>query len=399
MPSISEQIALLRKGSVALVHEKELRQRLGAGRPLRVKLGADPSAPDLHLGHAVVLTKLRQFQDLGHTVIFLIGDFTGRIGDPTGRSETRKALSDEEVRVNARTYQEQVFKILDPARTEVRFNSEWMDRMSATDIVRLCAQYTVARILERDDFEKRFKAQKPIHIHEFLYPLVQGYDSVALQADVEIGGTDQRFNLLVGRELQKSYGMAPQVVLTLPLLEGTDGVQKMSKSLGNYIGISEPAGDIFGKVMSISDELMLRYFDLLTELDPAGVRAEIERGGLHPMEAKKRLAGLLVERFHGAASAAAARAAFEQRFQRRQLPDEVPEYAWCGARGGTVRLVELLTAAGMASSMSDARRKIQQGGVRVDGERVTDIHCALPCRPVLLQVGPKSLRRIVFPPD
>lgn len=394
---IEAQVALLKRGAVNIVHEEELVRRLQEKRPLRVKLGADPSAPDLHLGHAVVLTKLRHFQDLGHSVIFLIGDFTGRIGDPTGRSETRRALTDEEVRANAKTYEEQVFRILDPERTEIRFNSEWMGAMSSSDLVRLCAQYTVARILERDDFEKRFRDQKPIHIHEFLYPLVQGYDSVALRADVEIGGTDQRFNLLVGRELQKSYGQAPQVVLTLPLLEGTDGVQKMSKSLGNYIGITEPPEEIFGKVMSISDELMLRYIDLLTDQDSARVRAEIDSDRQHPMDAKKALAADVVARFHGAAAAQQARAGFEERFQRRKLPSEIAEYHW-GTGATPARLVEILTASGLASSMSDARRKIQQGGVRLDGERVSDIHYVLPPRTTVVQVGPKNIRRIIFPP-
>jgi len=396
MSTIAEQIALLKKGAVNIVHEEELAERLRRGRPLRVKLGADPSAPDLHFGHVVVLTKLRQFQDLGHTVIFLIGDFTARIGDPTGRSETRKPLTDDEVRANAETYTQQVFKMLDPARTEIRFNSEWMDKMSASDMVRLCAQYTVARILERDDFEKRFKEQRPIHIHEFLYPLAQGYDSVALEADVEIGGTDQRFNLLVGRELQKSYGQAPQVILTLPLLEGTDGLQKMSKSLGNYIGIDEPAEEIFGKVMSISDQLMLRYFELLTDRDAAPLGHEIEAGRLHPMELKKDLAAELVARFHGPEAAAKVRAGFEKRFQRGQLPDEIPEFRFAGEGAAPVRLAEVIAASGMASSMSDARRKIQQGGVRVDGERITDIHRILEPRPAVVQVGPKNVRRIVF---
>lgn len=396
MASIAEQISLLKKGVVDLVREEELAERLARGKPLRVKLGADPSAPDLHLGHVVVLTKLRQFQDLGHSVIFLIGDFTGRIGDPTGRSETRKALSDDDIRANAKTYQQQVFKILDPERTEIRFNSEWMDRMQASDLVRLCAQYTVARILERDDFEKRFREQRAIHLHEFLYPLVQGYDSVALEADVEIGGTDQRFNLLVGRELQRAYGQPTQIVLTLPLLEGTDGVQKMSKSLGNYIGISEAPDEIFGKVMSISDDLMLRYFELLTDHDAGAIRAEIAAGRQHPMEAKKRLATEIVARFHGPEAGPAARSYFENRFQKRQMPDEIAEFRISGNPASGVRLAEVMTGAALATSMSDARRKIQQGGVRVDGERITDIHHVLAPKTAILQVGPKNLRRIIF---
>jgi tyrosyl-tRNA synthetase len=292
--SIDADVARLGRGVVDVVPEGELAAKLDLARreqrPLRVKLGADPSAPDLHLGHTVVLRKLREFQDLGHLVIFLIGDFTARIGDPSGRSETRKPLAAEEVHANAETYTTQVFRILDRARTEVRFNSEWMSAMHADDMVRLCSHYTVARILERDDFEQRFRANRPIGIHEFLYPLVQGYDSVALRADVELGGTDQRFNLLVGREIQKAYGVAPQVIMTMPLLEGTDGVQKMSKSLGNYVGVSEPADEIFGKVMSISDALMLRWYDLLESEGAAGVRRDLASGVLHPRQAKADLA-------------------------------------------------------------------------------------------------------------
>ncbi|MBI4517082.1 MAG: tyrosine--tRNA ligase [Deltaproteobacteria bacterium] len=394
----AEQIVLLKRGTTHIVHENELQERLARGRPLRVKLGADPSAPDLHLGHVVVLSKLRQFQDLGHSVIFLIGDFTGRIGDPTGRSETRRPLSEEEVRANAQTYREQVFKILDPSRTEIRFNSEWMDPMPVRDLVRLCGQYTVARILERDDFATRFRAQRPIHIHEFLYPLVQGYDSVALRADVEVGGTDQRFNLLVGREIQKAYGLEPQVVMTLPLLEGTDGVQKMSKSLDNYVGVADAPADMFGKVLSISDELMIRYYELLTGEDSERVQGDINAGRLHPMEAKKHLAGLLVERFHGSAAAQAARADFETRFQQRLLPQEIETFVWPAGREAEVALVGALVAAGLAKSASEARRHIQQGGVRVDGERTLDINLRL--RPengaVVLQVGRRRVKRIVF---
>jgi tyrosyl-tRNA synthetase len=367
---------------------------------LRVKLGADPSAPDLHLGHAVVLTKLRQFQDLGHTVVFLIGDFTGRIGDPTGRSETRRSLSPEEIAANAETYREQVFKILDPARTEIRFNSEWMEGMNASDLVRLCAHYTVARILERDDFARRFAEHRPIHIHEFLYPLVQGYDSVALRADVEVGGTDQRFNLLVGREIQKAYGQEPQIILTLPLLEGTDGVQKMSKSLGNYIGVTEAPEVMFGKVMSVSDALMMRYYELLTDVDVSALRAELQGQGLHPMEAKKRLASLLVSRFHDGEASDRARADFERRFQRRELPEAIAEIHWPDSVGEEgIRLAELVVAGGMASSMGAARRKIQQGAVRVDGERVIDPHwrVASGCAAAVIQVGHKQVRKFLFP--
>jgi tyrosyl-tRNA synthetase len=315
MMSPTEQIPLIRRGTVDVLPEDEFLAKLRQKRPLRVKFGADPSAPDLHLGHGVALTKLREFQDLGHTVIFLIGDFTGMIGDPTGRSDTRKPLTREQVRANAVSYEEQVFKVLDRNRTEVRFNSEWMDRMSASDVVRLCALCSVARMLEREDFSKRYSEQQSIGIHEFLYPLVQAYDSVALKADVEVGGTDQRFNLLLGREVQKAYGLEPQVIVTLPLLEGTDGRQKMSKSLGNAIGIAEPPAEIFGKLMSISDDLMMRYYELLTAEDNAVLRAGIERGELHPMAAKKGLAKSLVERFYDASVGQQALTA-ERRFQR-----------------------------------------------------------------------------------
>src|SRR5215475_3617085 len=288
--SVEEQLREIQRGTVDIIPLEELKRKLEAGRPLRVKLGLDPSAPDLHLGHTVVLNKLRQFQELGHTVIFLIGDFTGMIGDPTGRSETRKPLTREQIKANADTYTKQVFKILDPEKTEIRFNSEWMEALSSSDMIRLCSQYTVARLLERDDFAKRFRENTPIHVHELLYPLVQGYDSVALRADVELGGTDQRFNLLVGRELQRSYGQEPQVILTMPLLEGTDGVQKMSKSLGNFIGITDPPAEMYGKVMSISDGLMRKYYELLSSVDLARLQ-DIYEERVRPLEAKKQLAG------------------------------------------------------------------------------------------------------------
>jgi tyrosyl-tRNA synthetase len=398
MRSADEQLAVLRRGVVDLLPAQDLEVRLREGRRLRVKLGADPSAPDLHLGHSVALTKLREFQDLGHTVVFLIGDFTGMIGDPTGKSETRKPLTREQVLSNAETYRRQVFKILDPERTEVRFNSEWMDTMSAADVVRLCAHYTVARMLERDDFASRFADERPIGIHEFLYPLVQGYDSVALRADVEVGGTDQRFNMLVGRELQKAYGQRPQVVITLPLLEGTDGVQKMSKSLGNAIGIDEPSEEIFGKVMSISDAMMLRYFDLLTTEDVSDLRSRIEAGKLHPMQAKKDLARVIVSRFHGEERARQEATLFESRFQRHEVPSELPQFECVVAPGEQVTLPHLLTAAGMTHSMSEARRMIQQGAVRIDGSRVSDAHLRItaPRDPMVVQIGPRRIRRIVF---
>lgn len=370
-----ESIERLCRGVVDVLPEGELAQRLAAarreGRPLRVKLGADPSAPDLHLGHTVVLAKLRDFQDLGHTVIFLVGDFTARIGDPSGRSETRRPLDVATVAENARTYAEQVFKILDPARTEVRFNSEWMSAMCAEDMVRLCGQYTVARILERDDFSKRMREGRPIGIHEFLYPLVQGYDSVALQADVEVGGTDQRFNLLVGREIQKAYGMNPQVVMTLPLLEGTDGVQKMSKSLGNYVGVAEPPDEIFGKIMSISDDLMFRWYDVLEAGIAAEVRLAVQSGALHPREAKARLAARQVEKFHGATAATAARHKFDERFSRgSRSEDVIPERVLDGELPREIVLPVFLADAGLAKSRSDARRLLSQGAVRINGSVV-----------------------------
>jgi tyrosyl-tRNA synthetase len=402
MMPVAEQLAILRRGAVEIIPEDDLLRKLDraakTGIPLRVKLGADPSAPDLHLGHTVVLQKLRDFQDCGHAAIFLIGDFTGLIGDPTGRSETRKALDREQVAANAETYKKQVFKILDPARTEIRFNSEWMERMGAADVVKLAAQYTVARLLERDDFARRFRENRPIGIHEFLYPLVQGYDSVALGADIELGGTDQKFNLLVGRELQKAAGQEPQVVLTTPLLEGTDARlvdgrlvgQKMSKSLGNAIGIHEPPADMYGKIMAISDELMLRYIELLS------------RGGAgpdpcqQPMAAKQVLAAEIVARFHGEEASKKAAEEFAQRFQRRELPSEIPEVRWQGD-GETVWLARLIAAAGLAKSNSDARRLVSQGGVRLDGEPVKDPQLEVPCRgSVLLEVGKRRVARVVF---
>ena len=399
MKPLQDQLTSIRRGTIDVLPEEELVAKLRLQRPLRVKLGADPSAPDLHLGHAVVLTKLREFQDNGHTIIFLIGDFTAMIGDPTGKSETRKPLTREQVRDNAETYRQQVYKVLDPAKTEVRFNSEWMDGMTAADMVRLCAQYTVARMLERDDFAKRYAEQRPIAVHEFLYPLVQGYDSVALRADVEVGGTDQRFNMLVGRELQKAYGQTPQVVVTLPLLEGTDGVAKMSKSLNNAIGITEPPEEIFGKLMSISDAMMLRYYTLLTDEDGATIGARIAAGALHPMEAKKRLARLIVSRFSSAEIAQQVQDEFERRFQRRQLPAEMQLFEWPTAVPDAIGLAQIVTASGMVGSMSEARRLISQGAVRIDGQRVQDIHYrVVPSdRDVIIQVGPRRVQAIRFP--
>jgi tyrosyl-tRNA synthetase len=394
-PSVEEQIREIQRGTVDILPLEELKRKLEIGRPLRVKLGADPSAPDLHLGHTVVLNKLRQFQQLGHTVIFLIGDFTGMIGDPTGRSETRKALTREQIKANAETYTKQVFKILDPEKTEIRFNSEWMEDLSSSDMIRLCSQYTVARLLERDDFAKRFRESTPIHVHELLYPLVQGYDSVALRADVEVGGTDQRFNLLVGRELQRSYGQEPQVILTMPLLEGTDGVQKMSKSLGNYIGITEAPTEIYGKVMSISDSLMVKYYELLSTVDSDRVEA-IKHGDVHPMDAKQQLAAELVARFHGSEGANKAAADFVQRFQRRELPTELEIFTWTGAEP-TAWICHVMREAGVTKSTSEARRLISQGGVRLDGEKVDDADLQIPTQgEKVLQVGRRRILKVIF---
>jgi tyrosyl-tRNA synthetase len=393
--SVDEQLREIQRGAVDIIPLEELKKKLETGKPLRIKLGADPSSPDLHLGHTVVLNKLRQFQQLGHTVIFLIGDFTGMIGDPTGRSETRKPLTREQIKANAETYTKQVFKILDPVKTEIRFNAEWMEALSSSDMIRLCSQYTVARLLERDDFAKRFRENTPIHVHELLYPLVQGYDSVALQADVEVGGTDQRFNLLVGRELQRSYGQEPQVILTMPLLEGTDGVQKMSKSLGNYIGITEAPTEIYGKVMSLSDPIMVKYYELLSTMDAAHVEA-IKRGDIHPMDAKQQLAAELVTRFHGAEAANRAAADFVQRFQRRELPSELDTWTWAGQEH-TVWICHVMREAGLAKSTSEARRLITQGGVRLDGEKVEDADLQVATEgEKILQVGRRRIMKIVF---
>lgn len=400
MLSVKEQLEEVRRGAVDIIPEEELVRKLerslATGVPLRVKLGLDPSAPDLHLGHTVVLNKLWQFQRLGHIVVFLIGDFTAMIGDPTGRSETRKPLSREEVRRNAETYTQQVFKILDPQLTEVRFNSEWTDPLTAAEMVRLCGHYTVARLLERDDFAKRFREGQAIGVHELLYPLLQGYDSVALRADIEVGGTDQRFNLLVGRELQKAYGQEPQVILTMPLLEGTDGMQKMSKSLRNYIGITEPPEEIYGKAMSISDQLMIRYYELLSRATVQEIQS-IQEGAVHPMEAKKRLAFELVERFHGREAALRAAEDFSRRFQRHELPEEIPAFTWQGGEQ-EVWICRLLSMAGLARSNSEARRLIQQGGVRLDGVSVENPDLRVSCRGgKILQIGRRRWVKVIFP--
>lgn len=373
MLSAEEQLAELKRGVAEILLESELLTKLKRGRPLRVKAGFDPTAPDLHLGHTVLINKMRRFQDFGHEVIFLIGDFTGLIGDPTGRNATRPALTEADVKANAATYQEQIFKILDPRKTRVDFNSRWMNAMSPAGFVQLAAQHTVARMLERDDFSKRYKGGQPIAIHEFLYPLVQGYDSVALKADVEMGGTDQKFNLLVGRQLQEAYKQEPQVVITMPLLEGLDGVNKMSKSLGNYIGVTEAPDSMFGKVMSISDELMWRYFDLLSfraNAELQKLRAEVA-GGRNPMEVKFELAGEITARFHGAAAAAAALESFRSRSQRGETPEQIPQRTE-HINGATIGIAALLKQVGLASSTSAAFRLMEQGGVRMNGEKITD---------------------------
>jgi tyrosyl-tRNA synthetase len=396
MSPFAQAIETIRRGCEELIVEEELVRKLAAGRKLRVKLGLDPTAPDLHLGHTVVINKLRHFQELGHQVQFLIGDFTGMIGDPTGKNQTRPPLTREQILANAQSYRDQVFKILDPQRTQILFNSEWSDKLGAEGIIRLAARYTVAQLMERDDFTKRFKASQPIAIHELLYPLMQGYDSVAMKADVELGGTDQKFNLLVGRELQKQFGQEPQIILTMPLLEGLDGRDKMSKSLGNYIGIAEPPQEIFGKLMSISDELMWRYIELLSFEPLASVqrwRAEVAAGA-NPRDMKVRFAGEIVARFHGAQAAAQAKEEFEQRFREGVLPENMPEVT-VHAPEGVILIGPLLKQAGLTPSTSEAQRMIEQGGVRLDGERVADKALKLAAgRSLVAQVGKRKFARI-----
>jgi tyrosyl-tRNA synthetase len=394
----AQQIEELRRGAAELLTEADLVRKLERGRPLKVKAGFDPTAPDLHLGHTVLINKMRQFQQLGHQVIFLIGDFTGMIGDPSGKNATRPRLTPEEVKANARTYQEQIFKILDPERTVIDFNSRWFSPMTATGLIELAAKYTVARMLERDDFAKRYKSGQPIAVHEFLYPLVQGYDSVALEADVELGGTDQKFNLLVGRQLQPDFGQEPQVVLTMPLLEGTDGVQKMSKSLGNYIGIHEPATDIFGKLMSISDELMWRYFDLLSARPLSEIRklrASVT-DGRNPRDVKFELAAEIVDRFHGAGVGIAERERFIARFRDGALPEQITE-TQIQCAGESAKLANVLKDLGLAASASAAYRLIEQGAVRINGERVESRDTALAAGgSYLLQTGKRGIARVTL---
>ena len=395
MNEINTQLELIKRGAVEVLPEEELVAKLRRGRPLRIKAGFDPTAPDLHLGHTVLIQKMKQFQDLGHEVIFLIGDFTGMIGDPSGKSETRKQLSREEVLANAETYKEQIFKILDPKKTTIEFNHRWMEKLDAVGLIELAAKYTVARMLEREDFKQRYQKQQSISIHEFLYPLIQGYDSVVLKADIELGGTDQRFNLLIGRELQREYGQEPQVVVTLPLLEGTDGVQKMSKSLGNYVGINEAPEDMFGKIMSISDDLMWRYYELLSDRDLQEIqslRSQVEIGALHPMDAKKALGTELVARFHGAAPARSSRDYLETRYQKKALPTDIKkrftlsEPTW---------ICRLLVDLDFAKSGNEARRLIAQGAVRVDGQLISDVNFHFQAdRHQVLEVGKSRIAQV-----
>jgi tyrosyl-tRNA synthetase len=394
--AIDEALALIKRGAEELIVEEELVRKLARGKPLRVKLGLDPTAPDLHLGHTVVINKLRHFQELGHQVQFLIGDFTGMIGDPTGKNQTRPPLSREAILENAKSYREQAFKILDAERTQILFNSAWSDKLGAEGMIRLAARYTVARILERDDFAKRYRAGQPIAVHELLYPLMQGYDSVAMKADVELGGTDQKFNLLVGRELQKDYGQEPQCVLTTPLLEGISGGEKMSKSLGNYVGIAEPPQEIFGKLMSISDELMWRYIELLS-FEPLesvrGWKREVAAGA-NPRDVKVRFAKEIVARFHSRAAAERAAEEFEQRFRHGQAPEDMPEVTVKAPPGGLV-VTQALKAAGLAPSVAEAVRNIEQGGVRLNGERLSDKALKLVSgETVVAQVGKRKFARI-----
>lgn len=401
--TIEEQLELLERGAVDVINREELLAKLqksaATGKPLRVKAGFDPTAPDLHLGHTVLIQKLKHFQELGHQVLFLIGDFTGMIGDPTGKSKTRPPLTRDDVRRNAETYKEQIFKILDPAKTEVVFNSSWLEKLSPHDFIRLASQLTVARMLERDDFRKRYESQQAISIHEFLYPLIQGYDSVALEADVELGGTDQRFNVLMGRDLQRAWGQEPQVVITLPLLEGLDGVNKMSKSLGNYIGITDPANDIYGKILSASDELMWRYYELLSDLASADIvhlKAKVEAGKVHPKAAKMQLAREITSRFYDEEAAKAAEGHFEQVFKKHDIPDDIPQVRL--AKGTEpIWLPRLLVEVEMVKGTGEARRMIQQNAVSLNGAKVSEVNTDIPrSGELLVKVGKRKFCKITF---
>jgi tyrosyl-tRNA synthetase len=386
----NQQAAALARGATELISQPELAAKIALGRPLRIKLGMDPTAPDLHLGHTLTLKKLRDFQNAGHTVIFLVGDFTAMIGDPTGRSETRKPLSREEIERNADTYRDQAFKILDRDLTEVRFNSEWMNDLGVRRLIEITAKVSVARILERDDFEKRLAAEEPLFLHELLYPVIQGYDSVALEADLEIGGTDQKFNMLVGRELQRHYGQAPQAVMTMPLLEGLDGVRKMSKSYGNYVALTDKPEDMYGKLMSVPDQLMVRYYELLTNAAPDEIAA-VKSGGMHPMEAKKRLARAIVTEYHGADAATGAEQYFESKFQRKEIPASAQVYRIAE----DLWICELMKQLQFTPSTSEARRLVSQGAVRVDGRTITDVNFRfVPGEHKVLEVGKRRVARI-----
>lgn len=395
MIDIDKQMQLIKRGAAELIDEGELRKKIAKGTPLRIKVGFDPTAPDLHLGHTVVMHKMRHFQELGHHVVFLIGDFTGLIGDPSGRSETRPALTREQVMANAETYKKQVFKILDPEKTEVGFNSKWLGAMGAADFIRLASHYTVARMLERDDFEKRYREQRPISIHEFLYPLAQGYDSVALKTDVEMGGTDQKFNLLVGRTLQGQYGIEPQCILTMPLLEGTDGVRKMSKSYGNYIGIDESPTDMFGKVMSVSDELMWRYYELLSARsldDIAGLQQQVAQGSLHPKIVKEDLAHEMVARYHSEKAAVEARQGFNAVFAGGAVPEDIPQHQ-C-QHGDDSTPPAFLEAAGLVKSRGEAKRLIKEGALTIDDARHDDAVTPLTAGTYVIKLGKKRFLKV-----
>jgi tyrosyl-tRNA synthetase len=403
MVDIDKQMEIIRRGAVDLINEEELKSKLARSikenRPLRVKLGLDPTAPDLHLGHTVVLQKLKQFQELGHIAIFLIGDFTGMIGDPTGRIETRPALTKEELLINAETYKKQVFKILDPETTEVRFNSEWFEAMNAADMIRLCAQYTMARMMEREDFRNRYQNNLPISIHEFLYPLVQGYDSVALMADVELGGHDQIFNLFVGRVIQRAYGQESQVLVTVPLLEGTDGVNKMSKSYGNYVGIDEPPDVMFGKLMSISDELMIKYYELLSDITIEqlnSLKEGIQNGTAHPRDAKVSFAKEMITRFHSKEAADGAHENFDKMFRDKEVPEDIEVVTMKKSEIGTW-LPKLLATIGMVTSTSEGKRMIQQGGVHINGAKVTTDEMSFDgLSELVIKVGKRKFKKVVF---
>lgn len=398
MASLEETLALIRRGTEEILLEEDLIERLKTGKPLRVKAGFDPTAPDLHLGHTLLLNKMRQFQDMGHEVLFLIGDFTGMIGDPSGKNETRPPLTKEMVAENAITYRKQVFKVLDPDKTQIMFNSTWMDKLTPVDMIKLASSYTVARMLERDDFHKRYLAGQPIAIHEFLYPLLQGYDSVAMRADIELGGTDQKFNLLMGRELQKQIGQKPQTVITLPLLIGLDGVKKMSKSLNNYIGIDESPREIFGKIMSVSDETMWNYFELISFRPLSEIknwRKEVA-DGLNPRDVKYRLAEEIVERFHNREAAVKAHEDFVAQFQQGAMPDEIPEFTLAVGSEGMF-IANVIKSAGLTDTTSDALRMLKQGAVKIDGERVTEKELLLKAgKTIIIQVGKRRFSKVIL---